>query len=285
MTQAAANAIGRHITFMALGDDPEMFDEEFIRLLSELTVEEDLPEGATLQAKGFPADTLRMVTEGDVASESGGVFPPNPILHGLDGAVTSGNYSHTLIARTKVHTLSIATASFFELLEDQLPTSTTLLSTLAARVEAARSFKPLIGPRMDLTSSLVCRSLALRALPTFSRVSAESVVNLARMSTAHELAAGEPLTFSPRALHVLMTGALTGARLGDDQELRYEGLMMLNTAATFANTLDRYTCVATEPSTLISVDKEDVFTEMRYHFSVWRALVASMLNENKLFTG
>lgn len=282
--QPAANAIGKHITFMALGDDPEMFDEDFIRLLSDLTVEEEVAKDAVIQAKGEPVDRLHLVTEGEICEPSGRVFPVHPILHGLDGAVTRGRYRRTLIARTSARVLSIDTASFFELLENQLQTATTMLSTLAGRVEQSRSFEPLAGPVMSFTTALVCRALALRSAHTFASVSAQSIVNLARMSSATALEKGEPMTFSPSGLHVLMTGALTGKRKDRDEPLSYAGLTLVNASATFAGTLPSYTAVALEPSTYIVIDKEDLYTEIRYHFSLWRALVSAMLQENAFFS-
>jgi CRP-like cAMP-binding protein len=283
MTQPASNAIGKHITFMALGDDPEMFDEDFVRLLSDLTVEEDVPQGTVIQAKGQPTERLHLVTEGEIC-DAGKVYPMHPILHGLDGAVMKGRYRRTLMARTRARVLSIDTASFFALLEDQLPTATIMLSTLAGRVEQSRSFEPLSGPVMSFTTALVCRALALRTSRTFASVSAESIVNLARMSSATALEPGESLTFSRSGLHVLMTGALVGARKDSDEPLHYSGLTLVNAAATFAGNLEAYSAKAEVPSTYIVIDREDLYTEIRYHFSLWRALVAGMLQENAFFS-
>ena len=281
MTQPAATTIARHLAFMSLDYDPDGLGEQFVGMLAELTVERSFAPGDVLIDAGSRADTLVLVTEGEVHQEHGPPLPSHAFLHGLDAAVVGGFYRRTLVAISAGRALTVAAKAFFALLEDQFSTALTVLVTFAQRLEAMRGVRSRTGPCIAVGSSAVDWALALRQCPELSFVSAQGILSLARRATSITLAAGEAATQSASQLYVELDGALCSTHLETRRNRDHSGLGLVNVAATFAGGAG-YELVATSPTRLLLLDRQEIVIEMRSDFALWRSLVAAMIAETAL---
>lgn len=255
--------------------------------------------GDTIFERGQPSHAVYFVVDGVVELEAPGESPwafERGSMIGIGDATLARPHVRTARATTPAHLVSIEFEDYVDILEDNFEyTKTMLEATMAGIHEQAlalapdgvfaphdlRGVAPLpvkVGEDVDEMRCL----LALRDVRALSVAPVQPLVTLARTCEVRHLepearlfGAGEPAT----ALFVVAAGAveLTHAQY----RATFETGALVGAHAAIGYREHPHRAVAAAPTTVLVLQKEDVYDVMEDHFGLARRLFGWLAEENE----
>lgn len=293
-------------TFARITRAPDAVVQQFVDDLSE----QQVGRGEVLFRAGQSSDHIFYVARGSVelTDPTGKAAPwrfgERSAVGALD-ATLGQPYSRTATALEDSLLLRMRIEDYFDVLEDNFEFTKAMFGFLYGGVEAlARPLgvelaypdlggaAPLPAPGRGDGFGLVERVLILRACRPLSRIRLQVLFRLAQGASERRLAAGLALfeagkgsdslwTVARGSIRAEETGSAGVHRHGDGAPFAATfgpGTMVLSLAA-LAGTEASYRAVATEPTLLLGLAKEDLWDVMEDHSDVVRALLVHAAEE------
>jgi CRP-like cAMP-binding protein len=300
MAESVSNRIEREMffrTFSRAARPPEAVIQQFIESL----VEQQAPRGAVLFRAGDPSEYIHYIVNGQIElRDPTGLTAPwtfgsRSVVGGID-ALQGKPYSRTAVAAEESLYLRMRFDDYFEILEDNFEFTKGMIGMFFVGLEElgrslpADQVYPPVGLRADPASrthrgpgsgvarlGLVDRVLVLRSSAQLRHIRLQVLVRLAQEATERRLVTGEAL-FEPgegtNELWFVAAGGVLAERADPPFATRFAAGSMVLPIAAFARREVDYRALATEPSLLLGLAREELWDVMEDHADVTRALLA-----------
>ncbi|HTE53442.1 MAG TPA: cyclic nucleotide-binding domain-containing protein [Kofleriaceae bacterium] len=304
MDDALTSRIEREIffrTFARTARAPDAVVQQFVEDLTE----QQIKRGEVLFRAGDPSEHIYYIARGsmELSDPSGAapwIFGGRSAVGAIDASMGQP-YSRTAVALEDTLLLRMRIEDYFDILEDNFDFTKAMFGFLFGGVEELA--RPLAadlvyadgGGPTELGNlgradglGLVERALVLRASRPLAGIRLQVLIRLAQAASERRVAAGHAL-FEPGAgsssLWLVCRGKIRGEYVGRDRPADDPfiadfgpGTMVLALAA-LAQAEASYRAVATEPTLVLGLAREDLWDVMEDHSDVVRAILAYAAGE------
>jgi CRP-like cAMP-binding protein len=288
--------------------------------LSRLMRDEVFPAGATLYRRGEASNRIFFLVKGRVSLSMEGmppwVFEAGTSV-GLLDVLQDRSHKRTATALSDVRALSLAAEDYFDVLEDNFEFTRNSIVKIAAALHALRlSLMPSGGfgaatdaipvSRGRLTVepysdplraafgmggglpvrplNLVERTIALREVPALRSSSIQALTSMAGLIEERGLKPGEVLFKQgdpAAAIYIVVRGLLELERIDPLIMATFGERTLVGGFASLGSSDHPYTARARDASTVLALDKEDLFDLLELHFELVRSIFAGVAAERE----
>lgn len=287
--------------------------------LSRVMRDEAFPAGATLYRRGEASDRIFFLVKGKVSLAVDGMPPwifEAGASVGLLDVLQDRSHRRTATALSAVHALSLTAEDYFDVLEDNFEFTRNSIVKIAEALHALKmSIAPSggFGPDIATPSSrgrptaepksdplraafgaggglparplnLVERTIALRGVPALKSSGIQALTSMAGLMDERGLAPGEAL-FSQgeasSAIYFVVRGLIELERRDPMILAPFGERTLVGGFASLGLAEHAFTARAREASTVLELDKEDLFDLLELHFELVRSIFAGIAAERE----
>lgn len=288
--------------------------------LSRVMRDEVFPAGATLYRRGEASDRIFFLVKGKVSLEMDGMPPwvfEDGTSVGLLDLLQDRSHRRTATAVSDVRALSLSAEDYFDVLEDNFEFTRNSIVKIAEALQTLRLSLPPsggfgVGPDIMPISrgrptaephsdplraafalggglptrplNLVERTIALREVPALRSSGIQALTSMAGLMEERGLRPGQPLFKqgeSASAIFIVVRGLIELERREPLILAPFGEKTIVGGFASLGVADHGFTARAREPSTVLALDKEDLFDLLELHFELVRSIFAGVATERE----